>query len=83
MSNQTFEERWLREFVARVKHRMGYLGITRPELARRSGITTSAIGSWFRYRNGPTAISIVKIAKVLIVKPEYLIDFPNLEQTEE
>ena len=88
MDKSTFEERWMREFVARVKHRMEYLGITQRELAKRAGITAPAINSWFRYRNGPTAMHLVKIATVLAVKPEYLIDFPDLnycsnEQQEE
>ena len=77
MDKSTFEERWMREFVARVKHRMEYLGITQRELAKRAGITAPAINSWFRYRNGPTAMHLVKIATVLAVKPEYLIDFPD------
>ena len=89
MNNQTFEERWMHEFVARLKHRMEYLGISRRELAKRAGITYDAITKWINYRNGPTAMHLVKIAKVLAVNPQYLIDFPDLtyhngdEQTEE
>lgn len=88
MNKSKFEERWMREFVARLKHRMEYLGISRYELAKRSGITYDAVTKWLNYRNGPTAMSIVKIAQVLAVKPEYLIDFPELnyrsnEQQEE
>lgn len=77
MNKSKFEERWMREFVARLKHRMEYLGITQGELARRAKITSPAINSWFRYKNGPTAMNVVRIARVLAVKPEYLIDFPD------
>ena len=89
MDKMSFEEKWMREFVVRLKHRMEYLGITQRELAKRAGITYPAISRWFNYKNGPTAMNLVKIAKVLAVKPEYLIDFPELnyrssdEQTEE
>lgn len=89
MDKSTFEEKWMREFVARLKHRMEYLGISRRELAKRAGITHDAITKWINYRNGPTAVHLVKIAQVLAVKPEYLIDFPELnyrestEQTED
>ena len=78
MDKMSFEEKWMREFVARLKHRMEYLGITQRELAKRSGLTYVAINRWLHYKNGPTAMNIVKIARVLAVNPEYLIDFPDL-----
>ena len=77
MNKSTFEEKWMREFVVRLKHRMEYLGISQSELAKRAGITQVAVSRWLHYKNGPTAMHVVKIAKVLAVKPEYLIDFPD------
>ena len=77
LTDPKFEERWLREFAARLRHRMEYLGLNQLELAKRAGITRPTVSAWLTLRNSPTAINIVKIAKVLAVKPEYLIDFPD------
>ena len=77
MSNKSFEKRWMREFVARLEHRMEYLNINKGELARRAKLTPGTVSNWFHYKNGPTAMNLVKIAKVLAVKPAYLIDFPD------
>ena len=77
LTDPKFEERWMREFATRLRHRMEYLGLNQMELAKRSGVTRPAISAWLTRRNTPTAINIVKIAKVLAVKPEYLIDFPD------
>lgn len=77
ITDSKFDEKWLREFAARLRDRMEYLDIRPQELARRTGLTRPAITAWLRLKNTPTATNVVKVAKVLAVKPEYLIDFPD------
>lgn len=77
LTDPKFEEKWMLEFAARLRHRMEYLNINSRELAKRAGITGPAITSWLRRETTPTAMNIVKVAKILAVKPEYLIDFPD------
>ena len=77
MTDQTFEQKWMHEFVVRLKHRMEYLDISQKELVKRTGLSQGAVNRWFHYKNGPTAMHLVKIAKALAVKPDYLIDFPD------
>lgn len=73
--NKTFEEKWLREFAARVENRMMYLGLNQTELAKQTKVSNMTVCKWLHGENAPNAINIVRLAHALAVKPSYLIDF--------
>lgn len=56
---------------------LDYLGMTNKELANRVGITASNIGKGQRQGSSPSADTAVKIAAVLGVSVEYLVNGTN------
>lgn len=67
------KEQFQKEFSYRLKARMEYLELTQLELAKRSGLTQASISMHINGKVMPTAYTLAKLAKALIMSADDLI----------
>ena len=61
-------------FWDNVVNELNYIGMTNKALAEKAGFDPSNIGRGLRYKSSPSAETAVKIAKILNVTVEYLVN---------
>lgn len=75
---ETFDDELFEyEFAKSLKHLLSERGVSYSELARRIGVSDSAVSRWINRKGMPGAAVIAKIANALGVSVAELIDFPK------
>ena len=63
----------MEKFIKRLKELRKEKGITQVQLAKATGLTSSAISSWENNTRVPNALAIIALAKFFEVTADYLL----------
>lgn len=75
MPGRKTDNTWKKEFAARVRYRMEYLGIKQCDLVKASGLPQSTINRCVRGEFVPRADTAAKLAVALAMTTDELINF--------
>lgn len=63
----------MERFAEEIKHRLGTLGLSQAELARRAGVTERAFNHYMSGRSEPSLATLVRVSDVLGCTPNDLL----------
>ncbi len=61
------------ELYERIKNHREQVGLSQSELAKRLGVTKSAVNSWESGTNSPSLNYIIKMSQIFLVSTDYLL----------
>ena len=72
-----FELRWMNLFAKNLDYAIAKSGLSRAEVARRTGLSTGTITRYLKAERSPKAYHVRRIAEVLGVRTDELLDIPT------